>query len=177
MQNIGSVFVGELFIISYFFGANEAVSYSQDWNQFARTALKASLISIGFMLAYKLVAKYFFVLKCTPERTTSKNLTDTERNNSTRVALGLFIALIWFSICLATIAFRSIDYSIIAIEKWLITYALCVLLELVFVEAFKTLIKIVVNSLLLNLAFSSLMTSCVWLTIGKVADYIYYYLT
>ena len=129
------------------------------------------------MLVYKLLAQYFLVLKCTPERTTTKKLTDTERNNTTRVVVGLIMVFIWFIICLVTITIRSIDYSKIAIEKWLITYALCVILELVFVEALKTLIKIVVNSLLLNLAFSNLMTSSASLTIGKVADYIYYYLT
>ena len=174
---IGSVYIGELFIISFFFEANETVSYSEDWSQFARIAIKTSLIAIGFMFAYKLVAQYFLVLKCIPERTTSKEVIDIEKNNASRVVAGIIIALIWFSICLVTITYRSIDYNKIAIKKWLVTYCLCVLLELVLVEALKTLIKIVVNSLLLKLAFSSLMASSLWLIIGKIANYIYYYLT
>lgn len=166
-----SALVGQLFVAGYFFDASDTTPIYADTSTFVTKAIVVSISSTLLMIPLKVIISQFLAGHEITEKATRKELDDADKRTPKLRTIGYICVSAWFIGCGYAIIMFAINFTTIALQKWLICFFGSFGYDVILMFNIKVLTKVAVAVILMMLVRSPLMLTLAGAISGKLVDW------
>lgn len=164
-----SALIGQLFVSGYFFNAQDTSPLGQD-SSFVSKAIIVSIAAVFLMIPLKVIICIFLTGAEFNENDPREVFEEDERKVATKRLLGYIGISAWMIGCGYAIIMFAMNFSTIALGKWLITFFCSFGYDAVLMFNIKVFFKVLFGLLLMYMVRNPIMLSLAGIIAGKIVD-------